>query len=116
MPVRPKPEPPAFIARLSAVVPVEWRAMFGGFGIYSEGVFFGLVSSQGIPYLRRNDASHPDHENAGSEPFQPYSRVKSRAGMQVTIPHYEVPEKVRARSAKLRRWAEKALEARARRR
>lgn len=111
MPARPKQEPPDFVRKLETVMPIEWRAMFGGFGIYSEGIFFALVSSQGVPYLRVDDANRPDFEKAGSGPFQPYSRVKSRAGTRIVMPYYEVPGKVLARAATLRKWAEKALEA-----
>jgi DNA transformation protein len=111
MPVREKPEPPESLRRLARVLPIEWRSMFGGIGIYSEGMFFALISSQGPLYFRVDDSNRPDFEKAGSEPFQPYSRVKSRAGERVTMPYYLVPEKVLEKPATLRRWAEKALEA-----
>jgi DNA transformation protein len=108
---KPPHERPAQIQLLGKVFPIDSRAMFGGFGIYSEGVFFALVSSQGILYFRVGDVNRADFEKAGSEPFMPYSRVKSRADERVTMPYFEVPEKVLARPATLRKWAEKALEA-----
>jgi DNA transformation protein len=111
MPAKKKPDPPESVQKLARVLPIEWRSMFGGMGIYSEGIFFALISSQGPLYFRVDDSNRPDYEKAGSEPFQPYSRVKSRAGERITMPYWLVPEKVLARSAALRRWAEKALEA-----
>ena len=111
MPPKPRPEPPESLRKLSKVLPIEWRSMFGGIGIYSEGVFFALISSQGPLYFRVDDASRAEYEKAGSEPFQPYSRVTSRAGAPVTMPYWLVPEKVLARPATLRKWAGKALEA-----
>ena len=106
-----KKDPPESVQKLARVLPIEWRSMFGGMGIYSEGVFFALISSQGPLYFRVTDLNRADYEKAGSEPFMPYSRVKSRAGEQITMPYWMVPEKVLDKPATLRRWAEKALEA-----
>src|SRR5690348_7405056 len=84
---RAKRELPEPVQRLGKVLPVESRAMFGGYGIYSEGVFFALLSSQGVLYFRVGDANLPDFVKAGSEPFMPYSRVKSRAGERIVMPY-----------------------------
>lgn len=108
---KPKREPPEPLRRLARVLPVEWRSMFGGIGIYSEGIFFALISSEGPLYFRVDDSNRPDFEKAGSEPFRPYSRVKSRDRARVTMPYWRVPEKVLEKPATLRKWAEKALEA-----
>jgi DNA transformation protein len=108
---KPRPEPPESLRKLSAVLPVEWRPMFGGIGIYSEGIFFALISSQGPLYFRVDDATRPDYEKAGAEAFMPHSRVKSRAGARVAMPYWTVPEKVLARPATLRKWASMSLEA-----
>jgi DNA transformation protein len=111
MAAKPKREPPEHIRTLGKVLPVESRAMFGGYGIYSQGVFFALFSSQGVLYFRVGDSNRADFEKAGSEPFMPYSRVKSRAGERVIMPYFAVPDGVLAKPALLRTWAEKALEA-----
>jgi len=111
MATKPKRELPEPIRILGKVFPIETRAMFGGYGIYSEGVFFALNSSQGLLYFRAGERNRKDFEKAGSEPFMPYSRVKSRAGTRITMPYFEVPENVLAKPATLRKWAEKALEA-----
>ncbi|HEX2612883.1 MAG TPA: TfoX/Sxy family protein [Fibrobacteria bacterium] len=111
MAAKPKRELPEPLRRLGAVFPIETRAMFGGVGIYSEGIFFALLSSQGLLYLRVGEKNRPAFEKAGSEPFMPYSRVKSRAAKRITMPYWVVPESVLARPSTLRRWAEKALEA-----
>lgn len=113
MPARkPAPEPPESVRRLAAVMPVTWRSMFGGLGVYCEGIFFALVSSESRElYFRVSDETRPDYEKSGSRPFQPFSRVKSRMHMRITMPYWLVPGKVLARPATLRRWAEAALEA-----
>ena len=111
MAVKKKPEPPESVQRLGRVLPIEWRSMFGGMGIYSEGVFFALISSQGPLYFRVDETNRPDYEKAGSEPFMPFSRVKSRAYERIVMPYWKVPEKVLEKPATLRKWAEKALDA-----
>lgn len=113
MPPKKKAEPPESVLKLHEVVPIIWRSMFGGFGIYCEGVLFGIVSSKERElYFRIDAANRPDYEKAeDSKPFQPHSRVKGREHTFITMPYWKVPEKVLARPATLRKWAEKALEA-----
>jgi len=43
--------------------------MFGGYGLRSGGVFFGIVH-KGRLYFKVDDASRPDYQAAGSEPFR----------------------------------------------
>jgi DNA transformation protein len=111
MPPRKKPEPPESLQRLAGVLPIEWRSMFGGIGIYSEGIFFALISSQGPLHFRVDDSNRPDFEKAGSEPFQFSSHMKKREGEPIMTAYWRVPEKVLEKPATLRKWAEKALEA-----
>ena len=112
MPPKPKPEPPESVLKLANVMPVTWRSMFGGFGIYCEDVLFGIVSSKERELYFRIDAeTRPAYEKAASMPFQPRSMVKSRPDAVITMPYWFVPEKVLAKPATLRKGAEKALEA-----
>jgi DNA transformation protein len=108
---RKKAEPPESLQELMRVLPVEWRSMFGGIGIYSEGIFFALISSEGTLYFRVDDTNRPDFEKAGSEPFQFSSHMKKRAGEPIITSYWRVPEKVLEKPATLRKWAEKALHA-----
>jgi DNA transformation protein len=60
---------PNFIRELfSQFRPVTIKRMFGGAGIYAEGLMFALVFDDAI-YLRVDAASMPDFERAGSAPF-----------------------------------------------
>ena len=115
-PVKAKAEPPESVHKLAKVVPITWRSMFGGFGIYCEEILFGIVSSKERElYFRIDETNKPDYENAlpknASKPFQPHSRVKGREHTFITMPYWMVPEKVLEKPATLRKWAEKALEA-----
>jgi len=76
--------------------------MFGGVGLYSRGVFFGLIARD-VLYLKTDDTTRPEYERAGMKPFQPYP---GRAG---TMQYYAVPVGVLEAAAELVAWARKAV-------
>ena len=53
---------------LGSVLP---KSMFGGVGLYCDGVFFGLIALD-VLYLKVDDTNRPDYEAAGAQPFRPY--------------------------------------------
>src|SRR5262249_32773703 len=60
--------------------PVAVKRMFGGAGIYAEGLMFGLVFDGAI-YLRVDEASIPSFEREGSAPFvYPFAKNHPLAG------------------------------------
>jgi DNA transformation protein len=88
------------LERLECVGQVTARNMFGGVGIYFEGLFCALIAED-VLYFKVDDVNRPDYEAAGMGPF--------RSGGQ-TMQFYEVPEDVLEDEEKLRLWAGKALE------
>ncbi len=44
------------------------RAMFGGAGVYCNGVMFGLIADETL-HFKVDEANRPDDEAAGVEPF-----------------------------------------------
>jgi DNA transformation protein len=103
MPAKPKAIPPESLRKLAAVLPVETRAMFGGIGIYSEGLFFALVGN-GSLYFKVDDSNRGAFEKAGAGPFRPFGPEGG------SMSYYLVPDRVLAKPATLKRWAEKALD------
>ncbi len=91
-----------------APLPIQARAMFGGYGLYFEGAFFGLVSSEGGVYFRTDNASRGDYEAEGMSPFQPGNRPK---GPKTMARNFEVPPAVLSEPQLLRAWAERAARA-----
>ena len=83
--------------------PVAIRRMFGGAGIFRDGLMFGLVADETL-YLKAGDENRGDFERAGMEPFT--YEGKSR---QVSLGYYEVPAEVLEDAHELRLWAEKAF-------
>lgn len=89
--------------QLRLVGPVTIRSMFGGAGVYQDGLFFALLAEDTL-YLKVDDANRGAFEGAGMEPFRPY-------GDHRTMQYYPVPPEVLEDPHELRRWAEGALEA-----
>ena len=100
---------PEFINDLFAPFgPVTVRRMFGGAGIYREGLMFALVFDGAI-FLKVDDASIPDFEREGSRPFV-YTRAKSPGKIGRASPSYwRLPERLYDDPEDLARWAERAL-------
>jgi DNA transformation protein len=100
---------PEFINDLFAPFgPVTVRRMFGGAGIYREGLMFALVFDGAI-FLKVDDASIPDFEREGSRPFV-YTRAKSPGKIgRASLSYWRPPERLYDDPEDLARWAERAL-------
>jgi DNA transformation protein len=61
------------------------KAMFGAFGLYRDGAFFGIVSD-GILYLKTSDRTRPWYIGEGMGPFRPNAK-------QTLKNYFEVPER-----------------------
>jgi DNA transformation protein and related proteins len=59
------------LEQLGRVAPVTSRAMFGGVGVYSGGLFFALMAGDTL-YLKVDDSNRADFEAAGTGPFRPF--------------------------------------------
>jgi DNA transformation protein len=100
---------PDFITELFAQFrPVTVRRLFGGAGIYAEGLMFALVFDGAI-YLKVDLASIPDFEREGSKPFV-YTRAKSpgRIGRH-SLSYWRLPERLYDDPDELAVWATRAL-------
>ena len=71
--------------------------MFGGYGLFHEGVMFGLVNSEGTVHFRADDDTRHHYEKAG-------------ASSHGKMPYFTVPVAVHARKASLLRWAKTAID------
>lgn len=76
------------------------RPMFGAFGLYLDGKFFGIVSDDQL-FFKTNEHTRKDYEAFGSKPFAPSPK-------QVLKNYYEVPSEVLDDPEQLREWALKS--------
>ena len=59
------------LEQLGRVTSVTGKAMFGGVGINAQGLFFTLIDEDRL-YFKVDDATRPDFERLGMEPFRPF--------------------------------------------
>jgi DNA transformation protein len=90
------------LEQLSRVTPVTGKSMFGGIGIYAQGLFFALIADDRL-YFKVNDATRPDFEQRGMEPFRPF-------GEDSAMGYYEVPVDVLEDVNQLEAWIKKAVD------
>ena len=90
------------LEQLSAAGKVTAKSMFGGVGLYCEGLFFALIDDDTL-YLKVDDATRPEFERLGSQPFRPFG--DDSPGMQ----YYELPADVLEDRAAVRQWVDRAL-------
>lgn len=80
------------------------RPMFGGYGVYLDGLIIGLIAFDTF-YLKVDDHNRPDFEAAGSAPFS----YDTKNGTNTISGYWEVPADVLDNSDALRAWALKSL-------
>lgn len=91
--------------QIGRVVPVRSRRMFGGLGLYSEDLFFGVVDDD-VLYFKVDDQTRPRYEAAGSAPFNPMGSPMNG--------YWRVPGTVLEDVAELTVWVNEAVEVAAR--
>jgi DNA transformation protein len=84
---------------------IEARRMFGGWGIYYQGLMFALVLDDTL-YLKTDAELTPQFQALGLEPFQ-YSRRERR----IALSFYQAPEALYDDPDEAKRWASLAYEA-----
>lgn len=79
---------------------MEFRRMFGGYGLYRSDVFFGILY-KGRLYFRTDDTSRQAYVDRGMQPFRPNMK-------QTLKNYYEVPPDIVEDSKALVAWAREA--------
>ena len=100
---------PPFVAHclelLGAAGPARARAMFGGHGLYLDGLFIAVVAFERL-YLKVDDLTRADFERAGGQPF-----VYDGKGKSITMSYWTPPSEALDSPALMQPWARRALEA-----
>jgi DNA transformation protein len=89
------------VEQLGRVAPVTAKSMFGGVGLYAQGLFFALIAEDRL-YFKVDDSTRPDFERLGMEPFRPF-------GEENAVGYYEVPADVLEDAGQLEPWMKKAI-------
>ena len=89
--------------QLSNFGDVEIKKMFGGVGLFHEGLMFGKIGGDTFR-LKVDDNNKNDYINKGMKPF--YSEKKKKG-----MPYWEVPVDVFDNKEELAKWAKKSYAA-----
>jgi len=82
---------------------VTARRMFGGVGLYLDGLFFALIDGDTL-YFKADDATRARFQRAGSRPFCPFP---DRPDYQMG--YWQVPAEVLEEADELKAWAREAM-------
>ena len=91
--------------QLQWVGPISGRRMFGGYGIFLEGLMFGIVFDNTL-YLKVDEDSKSDFVSLGLPPF-----IYSRGAKDVALSYFQAPEEALDDSEMLITWANRAYAA-----
>jgi DNA transformation protein and related proteins len=91
----------------SAFRAVSVRRMFGGAGIYADGVMFALWSSGGTLYLKVDAGNEADFIRENLPSFAP----AMKSGRHAVLPYRQMPERLYDDPDELAQWASRALAA-----
>jgi DNA transformation protein len=96
-------KPPEFVElvveQLRPFGAVTVRSMFGGWGIYRDGVFFALVADDTL-YFKSDDENRAQFERASPGPF-----TFEKKGETVVTHYFAVPEDAFEDPQVMKRWA-----------
>ncbi len=85
--------------------PVSIRNMFGGAGVFYDGVMFGLVAGEQL-YFKVDDTNRQSYEDEDCEPFTYSARNNKRAVMS----YYQIPDFLYDEPDALVEWARSAVD------
>ena len=86
--------------------PVEAKSMFGGWGLYHQGLFFALIAEDAL-YIKTDDDNRADFEALGLEPFV----YAMKDGETLTMSYRAAPEDALENSDVMAEWARRGYAA-----
>ena len=97
----------AFITeQLGGLGPVRAKRMFGGAGVYCDGVMFALIANDTL-YFKADGANQGDFEAEGMTPFT----YATKDGRNTVMSYWKVPERLFDDSDDMLRFARDAMAA-----
>ncbi len=83
---------------------VSIRRMFGGRGVFKDGVMFALLSSRGVFYLKADAGTAPAFAAEGCEQWTPEMQ-----GRTMAMPYWRAPERLLDEPDEFAEWARAAF-------
>jgi DNA transformation protein len=83
---------------------VNARRMFGGFGIYADGIMFALAA-RGVVYLKADDETAAAFRQEGAGPFT----YDTKHGKHASLSYWRLPDRLYDDPDELAAWARTAV-------
>ncbi|MBU0480706.1 MAG: TfoX/Sxy family protein [Proteobacteria bacterium] len=87
---------------MQSIGPVSAQAMFGGYGIFLDGLMFALIADS-VLYLKVDKETEDEFKAMGLEPF-----TYNMKGKEVKMSYYQAPEATLEDGEEMKSWATKA--------
>ena len=87
---------------MQSVGPVHAKGMFGGYGIYLDGLMFGLIADS-VLYLKADKETEKEFRDRGLEVF-----TYSKKGKEIKMSYYQAPEGALEDAEEMNSWANMA--------
>ena len=87
--------------QLQELADVEARRMFGGYGLYRDETFFGIIH-KGILYFKIDESTIGEYRRRKMKPFRPNAK-------QTLKSYYQVPVEIIEDGDRLADWAAAAI-------
>jgi DNA transformation protein len=87
---------------MQSIGPIRAKSMFGGHGIFLDGLMFGLVADS-ILYLKVDKETENEFKAKGLEAF-----TYNKKGKEFHMSYYQVPEEALEDADEMKSWANKA--------
>jgi DNA transformation protein len=84
--------------------PVDIRRMFGGVGVFVDGLMIALVTSDDVIYLKADGETVPAFEKEGLSPFS----YATKNGEHTLTSYWRMPDRLYDDPEELARWARDA--------
>jgi DNA transformation protein len=85
--------------------PVGVRRMFGGAGVFADGLMIALVVD-GVVYLKADHLTIPQFERERQQPFS----YRTKSGTHTLASYWRMPDRLYDEPEELAGWAAKAME------
>ena len=87
---------------MQSIGPVRAKGMFGGHGIFLEGLMFGLIADS-VLYLKVDKQTENEFKDRGLEAF-----TYNKKGKEFKMSYYQAPEEALEDAEEMNFWANKA--------